>query len=116
MFTHKTFADFISLSLLCLAIAPSSALGLWFNPMSNIYPNPSSGLFNLQLSGDFSDLHFVSVYDLSGRLVERIGLCYPEGALGEVCIPMDLSQLNQGLYFLKLDVEDGLWKRIVICK
>ena len=56
----------------------------------NIYPNPSSGLFNLNLS---SGQWKVSVYDITGRVV------YERQCEGRSTI--DLSSYQHGLYFMK---------------
>ena len=56
----------------------------------NIYPNPSNGLFNLNLG---SGQWLVSVYDITGRKVFE-SRC-------EAHSTIDLSQCQQGLYFMK---------------
>ena len=57
----------------------------------------------------------MKVYDLSGRLVERIEVSPPPVGLGETSIAFDLSHLPQGLYILRLDVDDGMSKKVLIC-
>ena len=56
----------------------------------NLYPNPTTGIFNLSNS---SDVNVVSVYNLSGLQVKKFDLNEK----------MDISQLSSGIYFVKTD-------------
>ena len=77
------------------------------NEMENsilVYPNPSSGIFKLNLGEGQWD---VEVYDLTGRKVYE--------NLMESSSVLDLSQCHQGIYFMKASNESrSLIMKIVI--
>ena len=60
------------------------------NQECKVYPNPSNGLFNLNLGEGRWD---IEVYDLTGRVVYR--------GRHEIQSLLDLGQCPKGLYFLK---------------
>lgn len=98
--------------------------GLWESPLQdvmsvieqqkhsllNVYPNPTNG--NLFINGQISVLKKVSVRNLLGQ--EVLGL-YP-GQLSFVNnqYAIDLSGLSNGIYFVRLDCEQGTSSEKVI--
>lgn len=66
---------------------------------ASISPNPTTGLINIDFSGEYSGI--VNVIDLSGRIVHRLNLdrAYSSN--------IDLSQSQAGIYFVKLTSEAG---------
>lgn len=60
-----------------------------------IYPNPSNGLFNLQISGALAGICTIGIYTLQGELV------YNEKTLSSQNT-IDLSNNAKGLYFYKV--------------
>ncbi len=62
------------------------------------YPNPSNGLFTLEIPGTTVNRVSVEIMDITGKLVYRND--YPgAGSLRET---IDLQQLNKGMYFLRV--------------
>jgi hypothetical protein len=66
------------------------------NDKSEVYPNPSSGRFNIYFPGQTADN--IIAYDLTGKEVYRENIT---GSINKT-LTIDLSQLPKGVYFLKL--------------
>ncbi len=64
----------------------------------NVYPNPSSGVFNIDSD---TRIKHVQLYDLSGKLIYQNTL----NALKNI---LDLSHLSSGLYVLNIQTEKGI--------
>jgi hypothetical protein len=71
-----------------------------------VYPNPSYGIFNIQQ--DNKDELRITIYDLQGKLLQEL-------SSSENSIEIDLSNLNNGLYLLKIKSLTGS-KEIKITK
>ena len=65
----------------------------------NVYPNPSNGRFNIDLEGISENQQNIHIYDIQGRLIENIVV---EANSTATTIPIDLSSVNNGVYFVKL--------------
>ncbi len=64
-----------------------------------IYPNPSDGIFNIQIrSTSLNPTLSYSVTSLTGQIVIEEKQVF----LNKSCYILDLSQINPGLYFIKL--------------
>jgi hypothetical protein len=67
-----------------------------------LYPNPSSGIFNFQLTNfNAFEKYFIKVSDVSGRSVLAETLSKERGTV-------NLSNQSAGIYFLKIETENGL--------
>lgn len=64
-----------------------------------LFPNPSDGQFTA-LSNDGSDIESVTVYDLSGRLIQTV-------TGGKTHVTIDLSSEKPGSYEVKVVMKDG---------
>lgn len=64
-----------------------------------VYPNPGSDLFNLDVSTDKQDLFNIAITDIVGKTVF---VMQTARSAGEYTIPMDLSSLLPGVYFLSV--------------
>ncbi len=74
-----------------------STLGL------NVYPNPNSGLFTLEINAS-SDINAqISVMSIDGRLV------YEDKAEGNIFVTksIDISELSNGIYYLTVNTKDA---------
>lgn len=94
---------------------PSFCEGLPGLDNLNVFPNPTSGVINLELSlGKAKQIDF-RVFDLSGRLVldEIERKTYPDA--GMYTERLDIGHLQNGFYLLVLTDEEGarMTKRIV---
>ncbi|CAM4119445.1 T9SS type A sorting domain-containing protein [Flavobacterium antarcticum] len=76
------------------------------NETLKIYPNPTAGI--LYFYGLNAKENRVSVYDISGKQI-----VIPHTFVGE---KLDLSALQNGIYFLKIDSEKGSIQRKIILK
>ena len=85
-----------------------------FNPLVfEIFPNPSSGIFNLYFE-DFSIENFdLSIVDISGQLILNKDYSFSKDSPRAVTI--NLLNLSQGIYLLKVKANDkSIVKRLVI--
>jgi uncharacterized delta-60 repeat protein len=75
----------------------NNPLGVDENPLqtASIYPNPSSGTFALELPNLTKSTRY-SVLDISGKIIKT-------GWLNDVSTTLDISEVQSGLYFLKVD-------------
>ncbi|MGB0166229.1 MAG: T9SS type A sorting domain-containing protein [Luteibaculum sp.] len=80
---------------------------------ANIFPNPFDDELFIQLNANSSTALDVSIYDLSGTPVLQQKLPWAKTE-----IPLDVSQLKVGLYFLVLSDDHGkrLSRKIVRTK
>lgn len=70
----------------------------------SVYPNPSAGVFTLELNGLTTDVMTIVVMDAEGRLVIEEQVNSNAGALRK---DLDLSTLDNGIYFLVLRSADA---------
>ncbi|MEM5564231.1 spondin domain-containing protein [Psychroserpens sp. AS72] len=67
----------------------------------SLYPNPSNGLFNVKTSNSNS-LNEALVYDILGKQVATF-----KNTSSENDLQIDLTHLNNGVYLVRLVLEDG---------
>ena len=73
----------------------------------SVYPNPSSGLFNLKLPTEAGKVELITVYDLSGREV----FTQSSGIMS-----VDLSAITSGQYLLTAQTETGLYRQKLLLR
>ena len=87
-------------------------LGIVEIPFANklsIYPNPSSGAFTIS-NDRFETIKAIKVYNTEAQLVKEINL---ESAAA--AIPVELTELSSGIYFLEISgISDRVVKKIQI--
>ena len=72
-----------------------------------IYPNPSTAVFNIQRQTN-AEMN-ISVYDITGKLV------FTDKNILKSHYALNLSKINKGLYFLKINEGNKIaTKRIMI--
>src|SRR5690606_37678809 len=71
----------------------------------SLWPNPSCGVFNLSFIPATDDKIEVTLYDISGRLIENNVF---ENNSGNFSTALDYSNLGSGLYFIS--VTNGSYK------
>lgn len=69
------------------------------------YPNPSNGLFNMSIAGDYRGDVLVIIADMAGRIVEQRSLNKSNSGLLEL---IDLSALPKGVYTGTISTLDGM--------
>jgi hypothetical protein len=73
---------------------------------ASVYPNPSNGLFNLQLEN--ADLLTVRIIDVSGKVLRTQQLS------GSTLHILDMMNAPTGVYILELESEEGkTYKRLI---
>lgn len=80
------------------------AVGGNFNSALNVYPNPTSGVFDLTLSNIETVDGEVMVYDMTGRKV----YAQKVDATGFYKTTIDLSRFAKGLYTVQVRTENGV--------
>lgn len=77
-----------------------------------VYPNPSSGIFNLELKSDAGSKLEVNVFDLSGKLLmTRNPIMEQNGQQ----IQLDLNGLAKGMYLLRVtNSENAVQEKILL--
>ena len=79
----------------------------------NIYPNPSSGIFNVEfLNADNTQEYSIKVYDVLGSLI------YVKSIIGNEIVneQIDISDKAKGMYILSLESENSksIYNRIIV--
>lgn len=95
--TANIFFDFNEAIVTNTVMTDLAELGVGENERSlfTLYPNPASQLVNINATGDFN----VALFDIQGKkIAERAG---------ENQLSLDVSMLQQGLYFVKVTTENG---------
>ena len=83
-----------------------------FNTFS-LFPNPSDGLFYLQLESNNNDSAFVQLFDTRGRLLRNIDI---NESNSTVNTSLDFSEINAGIYLLKVTKGNQIGVQQVIIK
>ncbi|MBU8891633.1 MAG: lamin tail domain-containing protein [Bacteroidales bacterium] len=65
-----------------------------------LYPNPSNGLFKLELNNTDKEKFFVEVYDIIGIMVYK-------ARVSENITTIDLTQMNAGIYYVSINNGDN---------
>ncbi len=68
-----------------------------------VYPNPASNLINLELPDDSGYTH-ISILSADGRVVQSRNL---SGVAGSQLVSLDVSGLNNGIYFVRVQGPAG---------
>ena len=70
----------------------------------NIYPNPTTGRLTIEFtSGQTDEWTSIEIFDIYGRKAHS----YPRSLVYLSTIPIDISQLPVGVYFVKISTEAG---------
>ncbi|MDY2587683.1 PQQ-dependent sugar dehydrogenase [Winogradskyella aquimaris] len=69
----------------------------------SIYPNPANTILNVNFSGNLlTNSSVITIYNVRGQLMKSIPT-----ATDDTLSTINISDLNSGFYFLKIDSEDG---------
>jgi hypothetical protein len=80
------------------------------NRSMKVYPNPSSGMITLEISRDAATDLDVEIYSLNGKMVYRNAL----RSVINVQEQLDLSDLDKGIYMLRVRSEDEISMRKLV--
>lgn len=64
----------------------------------SVYPNPSKGIFNIDLSG-LEGLQSMKIYNIQGSLVQEIAI-----ESGKTLYSLDLGEKSPGIYYVTLNI------------
>lgn len=81
----------------------------------NVFPNPSSGIINLQFDVKVSERITYSIVNYVGQVVgyKDLGLL----PAGEYLVVEDLSQFSEGIYFVVIETNQGrLTRKLIVSK
>jgi hypothetical protein len=78
-----------------------------------VYPNPTSGIVNLSLSGFSGKKTSLSIVNVIGTVIYHETLQHVDGRYNKT---IDLSKSAHGLYYVKLEAEDYNEIRKIILK
>jgi len=107
-----TIVNYLSPRIVCVLNLPGCAnASIQENYIENsflVYPNPNKGKFEIKsVLGD--EIEALTVMDVQGNTV------YKDGEIESNLIPVDLSGVSSGLYFVSLATKNGsVLKRIII--
>jgi len=88
-------SDELQVNLVCTGIPQTSNNQLTLT----VKPNPSSGLFRVNISGFTDQIIGLNVFDISGLIVYHDDIQYYHNELTRI---IDLSDFPKGIYFLKI--------------
>jgi hypothetical protein len=71
-----------------------------------VYPNPTKGLFYINLQGFTGRVEKISVYDMSGRMITSKN--YNFGGVQHSVEAFDMSDYSAGMYIIKLYTDKGI--------
>ncbi len=69
------------------------------NKFYSVFPNPSAGIFTLEMTSDFNFVEF-EIKDINGRIINK-----SDGQSTNKLIKIDLSAFSSGVYFLELKID-----------
>ncbi|MEO8151401.1 MAG: T9SS type A sorting domain-containing protein [Bacteroidia bacterium] len=77
----------------------------------NIYPNPTTGLFNITCDFNSANAVKVSVVNVLGKLISEQSVLPATGNT----IALDLSKASKGVYFVRLETKNGtVVKKLIV--
>ncbi len=94
------------------SVTPGSVVEELFSDYQfGIYPNPSFGRFNIELEHDNLDKATVKIFDVSGKILEKIEY---KDIHGRLDTQLDLSGYTDGMYQVQITTEHLILHRILV--
>ena len=94
--------------LIAKAFQPEQVIdGATIENFFSVYPNPAHNLLFLKIKQDFTAPVSLYLYDINGRLQNKIQL---NGKAAGTVIPLDISMLQGGIYYLRVPALSGVYK------
>lgn len=79
----------------------------WLSTHVEMYPNPTKGMVTLNFTDIDGKTGVIGIYDIAGKLVVE----EPISVAGNAQKVLNLSALSEGVYFVKIQLGDGLTMR-----
>jgi hypothetical protein len=77
----------------------------------SVFPNPTNGIFSVQVMSNIGKRYFVSVTDLEGKIV------YARSINGDAAFEVNLFDKENGMYIINIELDGTVFtRRIVITK
>jgi hypothetical protein len=73
----------------------------------SIYPNPSSGVFNVSINTKSTNDYIVNIYDIKGSIVKTLSET-------NSTFVFDINELESGSYFIEVNAENGIIRQHII--
>ena len=111
VFTHVEIAELgTSFDLVMSSVEPSQTVGIEENVLSNavVYPNPASDVINISLKNELVNTE-VSIVDAMGRVVLN-------QSIDNDFVSLDVADLEDGIYFVKISNGDVVETKTVVIK
>lgn len=82
------------------------------NYSANLFPNPGSNIFNLELSAEKKAYFVIELFDVNGHKIKSFGSTFVNG---KTKFELDLKEFENGYYILKIESEEKncLYKPII---
>lgn len=77
----------------------------------SVFPNPTNGIFTIALEGINNSQAELSVMDVSGKLVHTQSI---SSNSSKMIIPMNISNTEEGVYFVRINAGKSMTRRVVI--
>lgn len=77
-----------------------------------IYPNPSSGIFNIQLPSALKNSSLLTIYNTKGQIVHEKTV----DANGDRHFQISLENMQKGVYFVQISNQSNLFNQHIILK
>ncbi|MCR9288809.1 MAG: T9SS type A sorting domain-containing protein [Bacteroidetes bacterium] len=71
------------------------------------YPNPTSGDLNVELHGFQNEDFEIEIIDLTGKILKKETI--KNNPSDQIIFPIDVADLNAGMYFVRVLSEDRVW-------
>jgi len=74
-----------------------------------VYPNPNEGIFYIELPSMPSELIEIKIFDLQAKLIQKKSL-----KIDNKVIQIDMSEFNNGIYFIELIIDNEIFRQKII--
>jgi len=105
-----------SIMMLRFSIAPvTNVTILESDPLElDLFPNPSTGLFNVSVDLDAPTSVSMTLYDSAGRMVKQVLQKAPLGA-GTHSVEVNLTAVPTGIYFMQVETEQrSVYRKVIL--
>jgi hypothetical protein len=84
-----------------IATATNSGLDSWLDGSVNLYPNPANEVINVECTINNVQVTNMEVYDVYGKLINTV-------IVNENPTRINVSNLANGMYFVRVTTEEGM--------